>query len=88
MAIAMSLGNRFRNTKACRRVDTSKAATMSIERTVSTMDKAFVIQFVTSFEYLIVAMAIAVIGKVYAHHDIENLNPRKKLIRTTCFKHV
>ena len=30
-----------------------------------------------------VASAALVIGKVYAHHASENLNPRKRLTRTT-----
>ena len=84
MAIAMSLGNKLRNTKACRRVDTSKAVTIRVDIVARVNAKLFVTQFVTSFEYLMVAMAAAVIGNVYAHHAIENLNPLKKLIRTAC----
>lgn len=84
MAIAMSLGNRFLNTKAWRRVVTSKEVTTSVEIAVKIKAKVLVTQFVTSFEYLRVAIAAPVIGNVYAHHANENVNPLKKLIRTAC----
>lgn len=42
-----------------------------------------VIQEFSAVVYCTEAMAAAVIGNVYAHHDIENLIPRKKLMRTT-----
>ena len=37
----------------------------------------------TSDAYNTVAKATLVIGNVYAHHASENLNPRKRLTRTT-----
>jgi hypothetical protein len=40
---------------------------------VETVENMTARTWVTSFEYLMVAMAAPVIGKVYAHHDNENL---------------
>ena len=80
MAIAMSLGKRSRSTKAWMIVVTRRDATMIIAVTESRTDRTCVNVFVTSVEYLIVAMAAPVIGKVYAHHASENLIIRNKMI--------
>lgn len=73
MAIAMSLGKRSRSTNACSMVVTSRAVTVSVEITERITARAWVTPEVTSFEYLTVAMAAPVIGKVYAHQANENL---------------
>lgn len=79
MAIAMSLGKRSRSTKAWMIVVTRRDATMIIAVTESRTDRTCVNVFVTSLEYLIVAMAAPVIGKVYAHQASENLLIQNKM---------
>lgn len=64
MAMARSLGKRFLKTKPCNIVDTSKAITMSVEMRLSMTHSVLVTGFVTRFEYLTVAIAAPVIGKV------------------------
>lgn len=64
MAIAMSLGKRSRRTKACKTVVISRPVTASVAAAESMTDIACVITLLTSFEYLMVAMAAPVIGKV------------------------
>ncbi len=64
MAIAMSLGNRSWRTKACQIVTISRPVTLSVAATESMTDRAWVNTHVTSFEYLMVAMAAPVIGTV------------------------
>ena len=73
MAMAMSLGKRSRRTKACNIVETSRAVTVSIATTESVTERVRVTIFVTTFEYLMVAVAATVMGKVYAHQANENL---------------
>ena len=71
--MAMSLGKRSWSTNACTIVDRRRADTASVETAENMTARTWVTPFVTSFEYLMVAMAMPVIGKVYAHHDNENL---------------
>lgn len=62
----------------------SRPKTVRVAITVRVVDKDLVTMFETSFVYVIVAIAAPVIGKVYAHHANENLNPLKKFTRTAC----
>lgn len=73
IAMAMSFGNRSRSTKAWMKVVTSNAPTVSVATEQRKTFKVFVTTFFTTFEYLMVAIAAPVIGKVYAHQANENL---------------
>lgn len=73
MAMEMSLGKRSRRTKACTMVETSKAVTVKVEMAENPTERAWVNAFVTSNEYLMVAIEKPVIGNVYAHQASENL---------------
>lgn len=59
-----------------------RVQTMAEDINESTNAKMRVIHEGATCAYWIEAMAAAVIGNVYAHHAIENLKPRKKLMRT------
>lgn len=79
MAIAMSLGKRSWCTKACMIVVTKRDPTMTVAMTERRTARTCVTIFVTSVEYLMVAMAAPVMGKVYAHQASENLMIQNKM---------
>lgn len=60
---------------------TNKAETVRLEMAESEINMALVTGFWTSLAYEMVAMAAAVIGKVYAHHANENLQSQTSLIK-------
>lgn len=64
MAMEMSLGNRSCNTHAWIMVETSNVVTVRVDKKVSTTDRALVKKVLTSMQYLTVAIAAPVIGKV------------------------
>ena len=64
MAMAISLGKRSWSTNAWSMVEMSRTETVSVEMPDSTTESISVSQLLTSAEYLIVAMATPVIGKV------------------------
>lgn len=64
MAIAMSFGKRSCSTKARKIVVTRRAVTTSVAVRESMTDRAWVTTLVISLEYLIVATAAPVMGKV------------------------
>lgn len=71
--MALSLGKRFWRTKAWNTVATRRDNTVKAAIKVSPIESDLVNQFDTFIEYLIVAVAAAVIGNVYAHQASENL---------------
>jgi len=64
-------------------VVTSSAVTVSVAREQSMTARHFVAVLVMAVEYLTVAIAAPVMGKVYAHHANENL----KLTNETSISH-
>jgi len=60
----MSLGKRSLKTNACNIVDTRSAITVNVEIRANATHNDLVTIFGTWFEYLIVAIAAPVIGKV------------------------
>lgn len=64
MAMARSLGNKDRHTKACRRVETKSTATMVEDMRERPRAKPLLKKQGTSSAYLIVAIDAVVMGKV------------------------
>lgn len=64
IAMAMSFGNRSPRTKAWMMVVTSSADTISVATMQRTIVRVLLTMLVATSEYLIVAMAAPVIGKV------------------------
>lgn len=64
MAMEMSLGKRSRNIHAWIMVETSSTATIRVDMRESTIDRDLVKTVLTSMQYLTVAIAAPVIGKV------------------------
>lgn len=60
-------------------VDISRAVTVKVEIAESPTESDWVNTFLTSIEYLMVAVEAPVIGKVYAHHASENLMKQKNV---------
>lgn len=77
MAMARSFGNKVFQTKPCKRVDTNRMATIVVD--INERDKARPLLPTEGAcsAYLIVAIDAVVIGKVYDHHDTENLNKKQ-----------
>lgn len=78
MAMARSFGNKVFQTKPCRRVETSSMATIVDDINESDKARPLLPTEGVCSAYLIEAIDAVVIGKVYDHHDTENLNEGTK----------
>lgn len=73
MAMARSLGNSDLQTNACRSVDTSSSDTIVVDMRERLSASALLVKHGSASAYLTVASDAVVIGNVYDHHAIENL---------------
>lgn len=73
MAMARSFGNSVRQTKAWRRVEMNKMATIVDDTKERESARPLLIIVGTCSAYLMVATEAVVMGKVYDHHATENL---------------